>query len=59
MTPDTLTSEIKEEVIIAARKDFNQLIIKPPVQILDTPEWKNKVKRMVGDNNKHFAHTHK
>jgi len=56
ITPDSLSEELKTEVIAAARADFNQLIEKSPVQILDTPEWRHKVKKLVGDNHKKLKH---
>ncbi|MDB5162577.1 MAG: hypothetical protein JWN28_184 [Candidatus Saccharibacteria bacterium] len=56
ITPDSLTVEMKTEVIAAARADFNQLIDKRPVQILDTPEWRYKVKKLVGDKHKKLKH---
>ena len=56
ITPDSLSSKTKEEVKMAARGDFNQLINTRPVQILDTPEWRSKVKKLVGDKHKKLKH---
>lgn len=57
ITPDYLEQELINEVTLAAKKDFNQLRAEPSVQILDNPQWRQKVRRLVGDNRKRFDHT--
>jgi len=56
LTPDSLSDVMKKEVVSASRVDFNQLINKSPVQVLDTPEWRYKVKKLVGDKHKKLKH---
>ena len=56
MTPNVLEDDIKAEVIDAAQKDFYQTFNKPPVQVLDTPAWRAKVKYILGSNRKTLKH---
>lgn len=56
LTPSLLRTEVKEEVISAARRDFIQLFNKPPVQILDTPEWRRKTAYIIGNDRKRIEH---
>lgn len=56
ITPDYLEQDLKEEVTLAARKDFNKLINTPPIAVLNTREWRRRVKRLVGNNRKRFDH---
>ena len=56
LTPDSLSDDMKKEVVSVARADFNQLINQSPVQVLDTPEWRYKVKKLVGDKHKKLKH---
>lgn len=43
LTPDNVSDELMEEVIKAARIDFNQLLHTPPVPVLDTPDWRKRL----------------
>lgn len=42
-----LDKDMKQEVTGVARKDFNELLHKQPVSIIDTPEWRMKVRPLI------------
>lgn len=49
LSPDAnLTDELMEEVIKAARIDFNQLLHTPPVPVLDTQDWRKRLDHPLG-----------
>ncbi len=43
LSPNNPSDELIEEVIKAARIDFNQLLHTPPVGVLDTADWRRRL----------------
>lgn len=52
----SINEEILEDVIAAAQVDFHQLLHTPPVQVLDTLEWRSRIISPIGKNGKVLPH---
>jgi hypothetical protein len=56
LTPNLLLNAVKKEVTLAARGDFIQLFNTPPVQVLNTPEWRRKTAYVIGNDRIRIEH---
>ena len=56
LTPDGISDNIIQEIIKAARADFNKLVNTPPVGVLDTAQWRKRLDKPVGQAGKNLRH---
>lgn len=56
LSPDNIEGELEKEVVTAAQRDFIELLNRPPVSVLDTPEWRRKIQEPFGRSGKNRPH---